>query len=76
MSLDRIFAICPYLKGSPHGVNCSATGGLVRNIPDIEPDICIGRHFELCHVYQLELHHIDIDSCLANAGSPDFLTKL
>jgi len=70
MSLDRIFSICPYLKGSSDGVICSVTGELTRNIPDINPDICIGRHFEVCHLYLLKLHEIDIDSCLTTTASP------
>jgi hypothetical protein len=70
MSLDRPFAICPYLKGSSGGVICAVTGELARNIPDINPDICISRHFEVCHLYLLKLHDIDIDSCLTNSGSP------
>jgi hypothetical protein len=69
MSLDRIFSICPYLEGSSDGVICGVTGELARNIPDINPDICIGRHFEVCHLYLLKLHDIDVDFCLTATGS-------
>jgi hypothetical protein len=70
MSLDGFFTLCPYLNGSPGGVICSAAGEPTRNIPDIEPDICISRRFEVCHLYLLKLHDIDLDSCLTNSGSP------
>ena len=76
MSLDGFFAICPYLKGSSDAVICGVTGELTRNIPDINPDICIDRHFEVCHLYLLKLHDIDIDSCLTNTGNSNLLTKL
>lgn len=40
MHLDRIFTICPYLAGSPEGGICRAAATLVRNIEDIDPDMC------------------------------------
>jgi len=59
MHLDRIFTMCPYLSGSKEGVICNAALTLLRNIEDIDPDICISRHFELCHLYIAKLHEID-----------------
>ena len=76
MSLDGFFALCPYLNGSPDGVICGVTGERARDIPDIEPDVCISRHFEVCHLYLLKLHDIDIDSCLTSSGNSNLLEKL
>ena len=76
MNLDRIFTICPYLKGGSDGVVCGVAGELARNIPDINPDICIGRHFEVCHLYHLKLHEIDVDSFLTATADHNLLTKL
>jgi len=63
--LDRIFTMCPYLTGSPEGVVCNAAFTLLRNIEDINPDICISRHFEVCHLYIAKLHEIAIIPALA-----------
>jgi hypothetical protein len=72
MHLDRIFSVCPYLTGSLEGVVCSAALTLLRNLKDVNPDICISRHFEICHLYiskLLELESpVDVDDsngCLA-----------
>jgi hypothetical protein len=65
MHLDRIFSMCPYLTGSPEGVVCNATFTLLRNIEDSNPDICISRHFEVCHLYIAKLHEIAIMPALA-----------
>jgi len=55
MHLDRILTICPFLLGSAEGVICKASGNLVRDIQDIHPDICISKHFEMCHIYVSQL---------------------
>jgi hypothetical protein len=55
MHLDRILAICPFLFGSADGVICKASGNRVRDIQDIHPDICISKHFEMCHIYISQL---------------------
>jgi hypothetical protein len=60
MRLDRIFTTCPYLAGSPEGVVCMSVDTLIRNIVDINPDNCISRHFELCHLYIVQLQEIDV----------------
>jgi len=65
MHLDRIFTMCPYLTGSPEGVVCNAALTLLRNIVDSNPDICISRHFELCHLYIAKLHEMNIMPALA-----------
>lgn len=43
--------MCPYLLGSSEGVMCSAALDFIRNIGEIELEICMSRHFESCHVY-------------------------
>lgn len=58
MHLERNFTICPYLTGSPEGVMCRAASILIRQIEDISPDICISRHFELCHIYLSKLEEM------------------
>ena len=68
MHIDRIFTMCPYLTGSLEGVVCNAALTLLRNIDDIHPNICISRHFELCHYYISKLHDVDFErdlECLA-----------
>lgn len=58
MHLNRIFTTCPYLTGSSEGVVCKAIVTLTRDIEDINPDNCICRHFELCHVYLSKLQEM------------------
>jgi hypothetical protein len=50
-----MLAICPFLLGSADGVICKASGNLLRNMQDVYPDICISRHFEMCHLYISQL---------------------
>jgi hypothetical protein len=64
MHIDRMFSMCPYLTGSLEGVVCNAALTLLRNIKDIEPDMCISRHFEMCYIYISKLHEIDITPAL------------
>jgi len=67
MHVDRIFSTCPYLAGSLEGVVCNAALTLLRNIEDINPDICISRHFELCHLYMSRLREMSFTT--ASQGS-------
>lgn len=60
MHLDRIFTICPYLAGSPEGAVCKVAATLIRDIEDVNLDICVSRHFELCHLYISKLHEIGV----------------
>ena len=60
MHLDRFFTICPYLTGSPEGAVCKTAATLIRNIEDINPEICLSRHFEICYVYISKLQEIDV----------------
>ena len=55
MHLDRILSICPFLLGSAEGIICKASGNIVRDMQDIHPDICISKHFEMCHIYISQL---------------------
>lgn len=65
MHLDRILTICPFLLGSEEGVICKASGNLVRDMQDIHPDMCLSRHFEMCHSYISRLQDSeDLSSCL------------
>ena len=50
--------MCPYLLGSPEGVICNAAIDFIRNIKGINLDICMSRHFELCHVYYSKLQEL------------------
>ncbi len=60
MYLDRVFTTCPHLTGSPEGAVCQAVLALIRNIEDIDPDICISRHFEVCRIYISKLQEIAV----------------
>jgi|GEM_PF-6963030 hypothetical protein len=56
--IEGAFNICPYLTGSREGAICSVALTLLRNIGDIQPDICLSRHFELCDLYISKLYDI------------------
>jgi hypothetical protein len=66
MHLDRIFTTCPYLVDSPEGVVCNGALNFLRNIKDIDPDICISRHFELCHIYISKLIEMNSNTTCVN----------
>jgi hypothetical protein len=68
MHIGRIFTLCPYLSGSLEGIVCNAALTLVRNIGDIDPDMCITRHFELCHLYISKLGEMNVFSPFAGTG--------
>lgn len=68
MHIGRIFTFCPYLSGSLEGIVCNAALTLVRNIEDIDPDICISRHFELCHLYISKLGEMSVFPHLSGTG--------
>jgi hypothetical protein len=60
MRLDRVYFMCPYLDGSPKGVICNAANDLIKNIKNVDVEVCMGRRFELCYIYALKLKDIDI----------------
>jgi hypothetical protein len=69
MKLDRIRFMCPYLDGSPKGAKCNAVNYLIKDIQDIDLEICLGRHFEKCLVYASVLKtmtrsHLASDQCI------------
>jgi len=67
MHLDRMLTICPYLVGSSEGVLCRVGANFIRNMEEVDPDICISRHFEVCHLYRSKLEEIiDIPSSTAD----------
>jgi hypothetical protein len=68
MHFGRIFTLCPYLSGSLEGIVCNASLTLVRNISDIDPDMCITRHFELCHLYISKLGEMNAFPSFAGNG--------
>lgn len=60
MLFGRVFTTCPYLTGSPEGAVCNARSLLLRNLDNINPDMCMSRHFEVCRFYIEKLQEIDI----------------
>jgi hypothetical protein len=60
MNFDRVFTTCPYLSGSPEGAVCSAQSALLRNIDNINADMCMSRHFEICRIYIEKLQELDV----------------
>jgi len=68
MHLDRILTICPFLLGNSEGTICKASGNLVREIQDIHPDICISKHFEMCHIYISTLQEINDAVVVSGSG--------
>jgi hypothetical protein len=55
MNMHKNFLTCPYLSGSDEGVMCRVSSLLIRNISDIELDICMSKHYELCYIYCAKL---------------------
>jgi hypothetical protein len=68
MNFDRVFTTCPYLSGSPDGAVCSARSVLLRNIENINADMCMSRHFEVCRLYIEKLQELDILSIGMNGN--------
>lgn len=68
MHLDRVFTTCPYLTGSVDGGICSAKAVLLRNLDNINPDMCVSRHFEVCRIYIEKLQELDILSIRTNGN--------
>jgi hypothetical protein len=68
MHLGRILTICPFLLGSIEGVICKTSGNLVRDMQDIHPDICISKHFEMCHIYILQLQEMNDTFVVSGSG--------
>jgi len=68
MNFDRVFTTCPYLTGSPEGGVCSARSALLRNLENINPDMCMSRHFEVCRIYIEKLQELDILSTKINGN--------
>jgi hypothetical protein len=66
MKIDRVYFMCPYLDGSPEGVVCNAVHDLIRNIQNIDFNICMGRHFEACHLYAATLKELAEVSLVQN----------
>jgi len=60
MKTDKVYFMCPYLDGGPEGAVCNAAHDLVKNIKNIDVEICMRRRFELCYIYALKLKDIDI----------------
>gem|GEM_PF-5264293 len=60
MYCDRVFTICPFLTGSADGGVCGAKTMLLRNLEDIDPDMCMSRHFEVCPIYIETLQELDV----------------
>jgi len=65
MKAERTFFMCPYLDGNPKGVVCNAAKEFIKNIENINLDICMSRHFESCHIYFTNLGEAD-DTLLVN----------
>jgi hypothetical protein len=58
VNFNRISQMCPYLLGSSEGVMCSAAADFIRNVKEIQLEICMSRHFESCHVYYSKLQEL------------------
>lgn len=46
---------CPYLEGHSDGVRCCVQNEFIRNMEEVDVKLCLSRHYEVCHVYYLEL---------------------
>lgn len=43
--------VCPNLKGSAEGVQCSIANDFIKDIKDIDIKVCMSRHYESCALY-------------------------
>jgi hypothetical protein len=59
MNFNRAKQVCPYLLGSSEGVMCSGAMDFIRNIHDVDLELCMSRHFESCHVYFTKLKELN-----------------
>jgi hypothetical protein len=74
MNFDRVFITCPYLSGSTEGAVCSARSVLLRNIENINADMCMSRHFEVCRIYIEKLQELDVPGLRMNGDMSPILT--
>ncbi len=51
MNLSQNFYMCPYLSGNDEGLYCKGCSLHVRNINDIDLEICLSKHYESCYIY-------------------------
>ena len=58
MNFNRAYQMCPYLLGNSEGVMCRAAIDFIRNVHDIDLEICMSRHFESCHIYFAKLRDL------------------
>jgi hypothetical protein len=68
MHSDGTYFMCPYLDGSPEGVICNTVNDLIRNIKNVNVEVCMRRRFELCYIYALKLKDIDIFPASLSSG--------
>jgi hypothetical protein len=60
MHLNRISLVCPYLLGNNDGLMCDAATDFIRNIKDINIEICLSRRFESCYIYFSRLQEMNV----------------
>ena len=60
MNFNRAYQMCPYLLGNSEGVMCRAAIDFIRNVHDIDLEICVGSHFESCYLYYSQIKEINV----------------
>lgn len=55
---------CPYLEGHSEGVRCCVKNEFIRNMEEVDIKLCLGRHYEVCHIYFFKLQSIVSDVSL------------
>jgi hypothetical protein len=68
MQLERIHFMCPYLDGNPKGAVCNVVNYLIKDMQDIDLEICLGRHFEKCLVYITRLREMTVTPACQGSG--------
>jgi len=58
MNMHKRFLMCPYLIGSDEGVRCRIESLPIRNISDIDLNICMSKYYELCYIYCAKLQEM------------------
>jgi hypothetical protein len=69
--------MCPYLLGNDEGLMCDVATDFIRNIEDINIEICLSRRFESCYIYFSRLQEMNVIPNLSDVKESEaILTKI
>jgi len=50
--------ICPHVKEDMEGATCSVADSFIRDMEDVDINLCRNRHYEACVIYLLSLREM------------------